>query len=615
VEIKKRVSLPKMLQLLINVFPILQWGKTYNLQKFGHDFIAGVTLGSIALPQSMAYALLASLPPEFGLYASMIPAFVLLLFSRNPYGVIGPEAVLCLMLGNTLLSCVQNLEYNFPIGIAARILPVNELAKPWIEYPLIIPISEFIALVSGICFFLIFAFNLGRFFDPFIPNQLIAGFTGAASISIISSQLKGLIGVTAESTTGTFTLYKSYRNLYNVIDKINICAVIIGVGTMLLIWTIERTERLLTENRARIKYKLREMIGKNQKFPCPPKQTSNLPTPVTPAILISVIVMCGVSFFGKLNERYGLSIIGNIETDIPFLAIPWRIFTITPSEYHFHILASIIPKILSIILVSYCSMKSVSLTFPIDVVKKHISDDVCLKETLTDEFGLVKGPQTVVNDNESLTNPLDLEIQDGASMRTADVITDNESLTDPLDLEIQDDAFMHTADVKESDKIELKKNESKIWPAEKGDILSIGLSSIICSMASGFVVGPVISRSALLATQTNVQTQIANVVCFFFILMSIFFLTDAIAFIPVACLSGVVMYSMSSTAIKIKAVYALLQKALSKKDIESWTFFLQWISTFLAVVIFDPSIGIIVGIVLSQFLKFTTFILDKSRRN
>ncbi|HKI50148.1 MAG TPA: SulP family inorganic anion transporter, partial [Desulfobacteria bacterium] len=88
--------------MLTRVFPFLGWFKDYNLVSFRTDFISGLTVALVLIPQSMAYAQLAGLPPYYGLYASFLPPMIAALFGSSRQLATGPVAIVSLMTAATL---------------------------------------------------------------------------------------------------------------------------------------------------------------------------------------------------------------------------------------------------------------------------------------------------------------------------------------------------------------------------------------------------------------------------------------------------------------------------------------------------------------------------------
>ena len=88
--------------MLTKIFPFLSWFKGYNASSFRQDFIAGLTVALVLIPQSMAYAQLAGLPPYYGLYAAFLPPMLAALFGSSRQLSTGPVAVVSLLTAASL---------------------------------------------------------------------------------------------------------------------------------------------------------------------------------------------------------------------------------------------------------------------------------------------------------------------------------------------------------------------------------------------------------------------------------------------------------------------------------------------------------------------------------
>ncbi|KAK4276795.1 hypothetical protein QN277_014902 [Acacia crassicarpa] len=153
------------------IFPILNWGRTYNLAKFRGDIIAGLTIASLCIPQDIGYAKLANLSPQYGLYSSFVPPLVYAVMGSSRDIAIGPVAVVSLLLGSSL----QN-----------EIDPVNAA-----EYRRLAFTATFFA---GITQAALGVFRLGFLID-FLSHAATVGFMGGAAITISLQQLKGFLGI------------------------------------------------------------------------------------------------------------------------------------------------------------------------------------------------------------------------------------------------------------------------------------------------------------------------------------------------------------------------------------------------------------------------------------
>ncbi|VAI08808.1 unnamed protein product [Triticum turgidum subsp. durum] len=154
------------------VFPVLQWGRTYTLKSFRSDVMAGLTLASLGIPQSIGYANLAKLDPQYGLYTSVVPPLIYAVMGTSREIAIGPVAVVSLLLS----SMVQKV--------------VDPAVDP-VTYRTLVFTVTFLAGVFQVSFGL---FRLGFLVD-FLSHAAIVGFMGGAAIVIGLQQLKGLLGL------------------------------------------------------------------------------------------------------------------------------------------------------------------------------------------------------------------------------------------------------------------------------------------------------------------------------------------------------------------------------------------------------------------------------------
>ncbi|CAL0320360.1 unnamed protein product [Lupinus luteus] len=158
--------------LLQKLFPILGSLREYNIQKFKYDFMAGLTLAILAIPQSMGYATLAQLSPEYGLYSSIIPPLIYAMLASSREIVIGPIAVDSMLLS----SMIRTLKD-----------PVHDSAG----YTQLVLTATFLVGVFQLAFGL---FRFGFLVD-YLSHATIVGFLAAAALGIGLQQLKGLFGI------------------------------------------------------------------------------------------------------------------------------------------------------------------------------------------------------------------------------------------------------------------------------------------------------------------------------------------------------------------------------------------------------------------------------------
>jgi len=153
--------------------PILSWGREYNRSTLASDAVAALIVTIMLIPQSLAYAMLAGLPPEVGLYASVAPLLLYAVFGTSRVLAVGPVAVVSLMTAAAL-------GEHAAVGSQAY----------W-------AMAITLAFISGAMLLLMGVLRLG-FLANFLSHPVIAGFISASGLLIAASQLKTLMGVQAD---------------------------------------------------------------------------------------------------------------------------------------------------------------------------------------------------------------------------------------------------------------------------------------------------------------------------------------------------------------------------------------------------------------------------------
>ncbi len=189
-------------------FPILDWGRRYNRQTLTSDLVAAVIVTIMLIPQSLAYALLAGLPPEVGLYASILPLIAYAIFGTSSALAVGPVAVVSLMTASA-------------VGRVA--------AEGGVDYA---SAAIVLAMLSGLMLVGMGLFRLG-FIANFLSHPVISGFITASGLIIAASQLGGLLGIRTEG----HTLPDLVMSIFANIGAINGWTLAVGVvAVALLLW-------------------------------------------------------------------------------------------------------------------------------------------------------------------------------------------------------------------------------------------------------------------------------------------------------------------------------------------------------------------------------------------
>ncbi len=198
--------------------PILTWGRTYDRAALSNDLMAAVIVTIMLIPQSLAYALLAGLPPEAGLYASIAPILLYTMFGTSRALAVGPVAVVSLMTAAAL----SNIVEQGTMGYATAALSLAGL-------------SGVILLAMGL-------FRLG-FVANFLSHPVIAGFITASGILIAASQIKHILGIDAEG----HTLLDLLSSIGAHLGQTNWVTALIGLAaTGFLFWVRKGLKPLLT---------------------------------------------------------------------------------------------------------------------------------------------------------------------------------------------------------------------------------------------------------------------------------------------------------------------------------------------------------------------------------
>ncbi|XP_025107910.1 solute carrier family 26 member 10-like isoform X2 [Pomacea canaliculata] len=284
------------------------------------DLIAGLTVGIMHIPQGMAYAMLARLPPVYGLYTSFYPVLLYFFFGTSRHISVGTFAVVSLMIGAVVdegqmawggqrqqqpppLSAALNVSsslYNSNVsrsdlpGVGVGSAGGQPLAfdggKSELEA---IKVSYAMSATFAVGVLQIFLgmVRLG-FLTTFLSDPLISGFTTGAAVHVMSSQLHSIFGIPVGQYSGAFKLIYGYRDFFGNLDQINYVTLTASVSAMLVLVLI------------------RDGINNNKKhFPC-----MRVPIPIELLVIIGAALL---SYYLHLHEAFNVEVIGHIPRGLP----------------------------------------------------------------------------------------------------------------------------------------------------------------------------------------------------------------------------------------------------------------------------------------------------------
>lgn len=197
------------MQGLKRYLPLLEWGRRYNRESFASDGLAAVIVTIMLIPQSLAYAMLAGLPAEMGLYASMLPLVAYGLFGTSTTLSVGPVAVVSLM---TATAVSQVAEAGSVAYVDAAVL---------------------LALMSGAMLLLFGLLRMG-FLASFLSHPVIAGFITASGVIIAVSQLGHVLGIQGRGEN----LPHLVQQLWAQLPQVHMPTLLVGGSTLLFLFWV-----------------------------------------------------------------------------------------------------------------------------------------------------------------------------------------------------------------------------------------------------------------------------------------------------------------------------------------------------------------------------------------
>ncbi|MBT8185727.1 MAG: sulfate permease [Eudoraea sp.] len=272
-----------------NFFPFLEWLPGYKKQFLSGDLLAGFTVAIVLIPQGMAYAMIVGLPPVYGLYASLIPLLLYAFLGTSRRLAVGPVAMDSLLVA---------------AGLGA--LNITGLEN-------YIVLVLFLTFVVGVIQLLLGFLRMG-FFMNFLSKPVISGFTSAAALIIIFSQLKHLMGI---DMTGSTRLNELLVSAFQKLSETNLYDLSVGILGILIIWGLKKWNRKI------------------------------------PGILIVVVLGIVATYLLKLDSK-GLTVVGEIPKGLPDFRSPLSDF-----DSNIKYLKTLWPIALTLALVGYLEAISI----------------------------------------------------------------------------------------------------------------------------------------------------------------------------------------------------------------------------------------------------------------
>ncbi|GGD48873.1 SulP family inorganic anion transporter [Croceicoccus pelagius] len=258
--------------IVAQYLPILDWGRRYDKTIFTNDLIAAVIVTIMLIPQSLAYALLAGLPPVVGLYASILPLVAYAIFGTSRTLAVGPVAVVSLMTAS-----------------AAGAVAAQGTAQ-YMEAAITL------AALSGVMLAVLGILRMG-FLANLLSHPVISGFITASGILIATSQLKHILGVKAGGDNWPDML----GSLLAALNSVNVWAMGVGVfATVFLFWVRKGAKPALMK--LGIKPRMAEIGAK-----------------AGPVVAVALTIVAALTL--DLGDK-GVNLVGAIPQGLPPFAVP-----------------------------------------------------------------------------------------------------------------------------------------------------------------------------------------------------------------------------------------------------------------------------------------------------
>ncbi|KAM7095730.1 LOW QUALITY PROTEIN: solute carrier family 26 member 6 [Ciconia maguari] len=308
---KTRCSASTAKSLLFRFLPFLRWLPRYPVKEWLlGDIASGFSVGIMHLPQGLAYALLAGLPPVTGLYSSFYPVFLYFFFGTSRHNSVGelrdhvlvlslasppapclspgPFAVISVMIGSVTDSLVPSENFLESVN-GSNITIVNEERRDAARVELVATITVLTGIFQVALGLLQFGFVVTYLSDP-----LVRGYTTAASVHVLVSQLKNVFGVSLGEYSGPLSLFKTFIEICRKLPETNVGTLVTAIIAMVAIFIVKEL---------------------NHKF------AAKLPMPI-PIELITIIISTGISYGVNLNAKFGISVVGNIPSGLKPPVVP-----------------------------------------------------------------------------------------------------------------------------------------------------------------------------------------------------------------------------------------------------------------------------------------------------
>uniref|UniRef100_I3K3J6 Solute carrier family 26 member 6 n=1 Tax=Oreochromis niloticus TaxID=8128 RepID=I3K3J6_ORENI len=281
-----RCSVPRLKHILLTWIPVLSWLPRYSIRENAlGDLISGCSVGIMHLPQGMAYALLASLRPVYGLYTSLFPVLVYFIFGTSRHISIGTFAVISIMVGSVTerLAPDSNFIVNGTNGTETVDIDTRDAYR--------VQVACALTVLAGLFQILLGVVRFG-FVVTYLSEPLIRGYTTGSACHVCVSQLKYLFGVSPSRFTGPLSLV--YVSICSLLPQTQVPELVVSLVALAVLIVVKEINDCY-----------------RQKLP--------LPIPIE---LIVVIAATVITHFCDLPSKYNIDVVGEIPSGLKAPSAP-----------------------------------------------------------------------------------------------------------------------------------------------------------------------------------------------------------------------------------------------------------------------------------------------------
>ncbi|KAM9028352.1 chloride anion exchanger isoform 1-T2 [Ara ararauna] len=269
-----RCSPQRVKKVALGLFPIASWLPAYRFREWIlSDIVSGVNTGLVAVLQGLAFALLVNVPPGYGLYAAFFPVLVYFIFGTSRHISVGPFPVLSLMVGGAVVRLVPGDSTGN--GTSTNISAINEER---------VMVAASVTFFSGVFQLLLGILQFG-FIVIYLSQSLISGFTTAAAVHVVVSQLKFMLQLSVPGYNKPLGIIYTLESIFSQITDTNIADLVTSLIVLLVVFVVKEMND---------RYK------------------AKLPTPIPIELLVTVLAAL-ISYFVNFEEKYNVAVVGKLE--------------------------------------------------------------------------------------------------------------------------------------------------------------------------------------------------------------------------------------------------------------------------------------------------------------